>query len=118
MTKIILHFEGFVIFISAIIAYGVAGYSWWLFVVLLLAPDISMLGYLKNAKVGAYVYNIFHTYVIAFLILGLGYVIDSESVIAIGVIWIAHIGMDRLFGFGLKYTDSFQSTHLGTLKKG
>lgn len=117
MTKTILHFEGLAIFISSIIVYGMVEYNWWLFAVLLLAPDLSMLGYLKNEKIGAYVYNIFHTYVIALLVLGLGYVMDVNLLIAIGVIWTAHIGMDRLFGFGLKYTDSFQSTHLGKLKK-
>ena len=117
MVKVILHIEGLAIFVSAAIVYGMAGHSWWLFAVLLLAPDLSMLGYLKNEKVGAYIYNIFHNYVVVLPIIGLGYVMDVNVLLAIGIIWVAHIGMDRMFGFGLKYTDSFQSTHLGKLKE-
>jgi|SRR5699024_2124512 len=113
MPKLMLHLEGMVVFISAIMIYGTMEYSWWLFVILLLAPDLSMIGYLKNEAVGAYVYNVFHTYVLSLLVIGVGYFIESNLVIALGIIWTAHIGMDRMFGFGLKYTDGFQSTHLG-----
>lgn len=113
MTKIILHLEGLTVFIGSMLVYGMIDYSWWLFVILLLAPDLSILGYLKNERVGAYVYNIFHTYVLAFLVIGTGYFMEMKLLIGLGVIWISHIGMDRMFGFGLKYTDGFQSTHLG-----
>jgi len=117
MVKIILRIEGLAIFISAAIVYGMVGHSWWLFAVLLLAPDLSMLSYLKNERIGAYVYNVFHTYVFALPVTGLGYMMDIGWLIAIGIIWVAHIGMDRMFGFGLKYTDNFHSTHLGKLKE-
>lgn len=112
MTKAFLHVEGLAVLIGAVIVYGMSEYNWWLFIILLLAPDISMLGYLRNEKVGAYVYNIFHTYVIALLAIGLGYFMEASLLMALGIIWTAHIGMDRMLGFGLKYTDSFQATHL------
>lgn len=117
MTKAFLHTEGLAVFIGSIIAYGTTDYSWWIFIILLLAPDLSMLGYLQNEKVGAYVYNVFHTYVLALFVIGIGYLMASTFLIGLGFIWTAHIGMDRMLGFGLKYTDSFQSTHLAGPKK-
>src|SRR5699024_302243 len=105
MVKMVLHMEGMIIFIGAMIIYGMMDYNWWLFIILLLAPDVSMLGYLKNEIFCSYIYYIFHTYVLAFLVIGIGYWTQTTLLIGIGIIWVAHIGMDRLFGFGLKDTN-------------
>lgn len=87
-------------------------FSIWLFFVLLLVPDITMIGYIFNKKIGAVVYNFGHSF-ISPLLLALGYLYFLNNyLLLISIIWIAHIFMDRLFGFGLKYQDSFKETHI------
>jgi len=82
---------------------------------LTLAPDISMLGYLLNNKVGAMVYNLFHTYSLSIGLVICGLILSNETVLAIGIIWCAHIGMDRMIGYGLKYSTEFKDTHLNRI---
>ena len=83
-----------------------------LFFILLLTPDISMLGYLLNNKVGAMIYNLFHTYSLSIGLVICGLILSNETVLVIGIIWSAHIGMDRMIGYGLKYSTEFKDTHL------
>src|SRR5690606_16888758 len=90
-------------------------YSWWLFILLILLPDIGMLGYLINKKVGAMLYNSFHHKGIALMILLIGYLFNIIELQLIGIILFAHASLDRIFGYGLKYPDSFQNTHLGKI---
>ena len=71
-----------------------------------------MLGYLLNNKVGAIIYNLFHTYVMTILVILCGLFFSNAIVLAIGIIWTAHIGMDRMIGYGLKYPTAFKDTHL------
>jgi hypothetical protein len=89
--------------------------SWWLRILLFLLPDISMLGYLVNTIVGAFSYNLFHHKGIAVMITILGFHFGSIGLEVAGIILFGHASMDRLFGYGLKYTDSFKHTHLGWL---
>lgn len=92
-------------------------YAWWWFPVLLLTPDIGMIGYLFNTKIGAFTYNAFHHKAIA-IILGLsGFYLNNSLLILIGVILFSHASFDRVFGYGLKYPDSFKNTHLGSIGK-
>jgi hypothetical protein len=63
--------------------------------------------------VGAFIYNLGHTYAIAALVAGSGLLAQNDLVIALGILWFAHIGMDRAAGYGLKYDDAFGHTHLG-----
>jgi hypothetical protein len=92
--------------------------SWMLFGVLFLAPDLSMLGYLGGPSFGAAIYNLVHT-LAPVLALGLvGWSRNSRELIAITLIWIAHIAMDRVLGFGLKYPTFFKDTHLQRLETG
>lgn len=87
----------------------------WLFFVLLLVPDITMIGYAINKKIGAIVYNFGHSFILP-LLLALCYLYFSKDyLLIISIIWIAHIFMDRLLGFGLKYQDSFNNTHIQRL---
>jgi hypothetical protein len=91
------------------------GVSWWWLVVFILAPDITILGYLINPKVGAYGYNLIHTYSLAIVLGLIGLILGHISIEVAGVILGCHIGMDRSFGFGLKYIDNFKHTHLDML---
>ncbi len=92
-------------------------YSWWVFPACILLPDLSMIGYLVNTKTGAWIYNFFHHKLIAIAILGLGYWLDNSLLILTGVILLGHSAMDRMFGYGLKFSDSFKNTHLGRIGK-
>lgn len=112
MNKILLRLEGLVVFILCLSIYGYYELSWLLFIILLFAPDISMLGYFINKKIGAFVYNIFHTYTISVPVTVIGFLSAQPIFFTVGLIWTAHIGMDRLFGFGLKYPTDFKDTHL------
>ncbi len=74
-----------------------------------------MLAYGINNHVGANIYNLFHTYIISILIVIIGAYFKIDIVIMIGLIWTAHIGMDRMFGYGLKYETDFKDTHIQRL---
>lgn len=112
MNKLLLHAEGLAVFLLSLYVYGQQGFSWILFCALLLAPDISMVGYIKDTKLGATIYNVFHTYVISIAVVVLSLYLSNDTILAIGIIWTAHIGMDRMFGYGLKYPTHFKDTHL------
>ncbi|MDL4839891.1 DUF4260 domain-containing protein [Aquibacillus rhizosphaerae] len=95
--------------------YTLLDFPIWLFFVLLFIPDITMVGYAFNNKIGAKVYNLGHSFVLP-LLLAIGYFFFlNEHLLIIIIIWIAHIFMDRLLGFGLKYQDSFNQTHIQRL---
>ena len=115
--KALLRFEGATLFAASIALFAVQGLQWWLYPALLLVPDIFMLGYLRNTKLGSIIYNLGHSYPIAALVTVLGFVLASPLTIGIGAIWFGHIGWDRMFGYGLKYGTSFKHTHLGDLEK-
>ena len=91
--------------------------SFWLWAILFFSPDIGMLGYLVNTKVGAVVYNLFHHKGIAIALAAIGYYFQNDIVIATGILLFTHASFDRIMGYGLKYEDSFKNTHLGRLLK-
>lgn len=111
LIKTLLHLEGLTVFLLCLYFYSYHDFSWILFFILLLAPDISMLGYLLNNKVGAIIYNLFHTYSIAIPVALIGSILSNSILLAAGLIWTAHIGMDRMVGYGLKYPTAFKDTH-------
>lgn len=113
LPRALLHVEGAVLLAMAVLLYAENGVSWWLFLVLLLAPDVGMVGYLGGTRTGAVVYNLFHAYPAPGLLAAIGVLADRPTVVAVALIWFAHIGMDRLFGYGLKYPTDFKDTHLG-----
>lgn len=90
-------------------------FAWWWFPALILTPDFSMIGYLLNPKIGAWLYNFVHHKLLAIVILICGYVVDNSTLVLIGSILFAHSAMDRIFGYGLKYEDAFSNTHLGKI---
>jgi len=87
----------------------------WLWGLLFFAPDISMLGYLVDTKVGAISYNLFHHKGLAIVLAIAGYYWQNETILSIGILLCAHSSFDRIWGYGLKYVDSFKNTHLGRL---
>lgn len=109
--KWLLRAEGAAIFLASLVFYDLRGYSWWLFLILFLVPDLSMLGYLRSPGVGTWIYNLVHTE-IAPILLGLSGLLFVRGVLAYSLIWLAHIGFDRMLGFGLKYPTRFNDTHL------
>ncbi|RYE52360.1 MAG: DUF4260 family protein [Hyphomicrobiales bacterium] len=105
----------------AALVFGVAAYAWldqsWLvFGLLFLAPDLFMLGYLRSAPVGAMTYNLGHTYVAPALLALLGLLVGPVA-FGLAAIWVAHIGFDRMLGYGLKLNGGFEQTHLGLIGK-
>jgi hypothetical protein len=115
--RMILKLEGFALFVLCLYAYAKLGYSWWLFGALIFAPDLGMAGYLKNARLGAQLYNTFHITALPIGVGAWGYAWSEPLALAIAVIWLAHIGMDRMLGYGLKYETGFSDTHLGKIGK-
>jgi hypothetical protein len=112
MVKTLLRLEGFVLLVASLYFYHLSGASWWLFGILLLSPDVFMIGYLKDKAYGAKLYNISHTYVLAFVLIVVGIALDTRIFVSLGLIVMAHVSMDRMLGFGLKYPDSFKNTHM------
>ncbi len=111
----LLRVENAVILAGAVTAYGLAGGNWWLFALLLLAPDLSFLAYSAGEQTGARVYNLVHTYALPAVLGAIGWFGGVDWLVPVALVWIAHIGMDRALGFGLKYPASFKDTHLGRM---
>lgn len=108
--------EGLVALGFGVIAYASLGQSWLVFAVLFLAPDLFMLGYLRSARIGAMSYNLGHTYVAPALLALLGFLVGPLA-FGLAAIWVAHIGFDRMRGYGLKLNGGFEQTHLGLIGK-
>lgn len=114
MKNLIL-LEEAAMFSLSIFLFNQLPFAWWWYLALILTPDIGMLGYLVNTKVGAITYNFFHHKAVAITVLITGYIVGDQIVILSGIILFGHSSLDRVFGYGLKYSDSFQNTHLGQL---
>jgi len=112
LPNILLRAESAAVLIGALALYAHQGGSWGTFILLLLVPDLSALGYLVNPRIGALGYNIGHFYVLPALLLALSWNAGWSAGIQLALIWFAHIGMDRVIGYGLKYAIEFKSTHL------
>jgi hypothetical protein len=110
----LLRLEGLAMAAVSAQLYARTGASWWLFAALWLAPDLSMLGYLgKRPCRAARIYNAFHTYSVPMVLALASLLLHAGLLTAIVLIWINHIGVDRLLGYGLKYSAGFRFTHLG-----
>ena len=115
---LLLRLEGLAVAAISAALYARTGASWWLFAALWLAPDLSMLGYLTGRPCwGARIYNAFHTYLLPGVLALAALVVQAHAVMPLALIWINHIGVDRLLGYGLKYSDGFGFTHLGRLRR-
>ena len=114
-VKILLRLEGLTLFAAMLVLYATWGGSWWIFAILFLAPDLSFAAYLIDPKTGALVYNAAHSYMAPVALLTLGFALGEPLILSIAMIWLAHIGIDRALGYGLKYTAGFGFTHLGRI---
>ncbi len=113
--KTTLKLEELGMFILGVFLFTQLSYAWWWFLVLILLPDIGMLGYLISTKEGAIAYNIFHHKGLAIVIYLMGIYVDIELLKLIGIILFSHASLDRIFGYGLKFKDDFKNTHLGEI---
>lgn len=115
--KNLLKTEEAVLLVLAIYLNTLLPYTWWWYWVLFLTPDIGMLGYLLNSRVGAFTYNVFHFRGMAICFYLAGLVAEEPMLQFVGLILLGHISFDRMLGYGLKYDDHFQNTHLGWIGK-
>jgi hypothetical protein len=115
MPRLLLRLEGLALFILATWVFALTGASWWLYAILFLTPDLSFAGYLAGPRPGAWAYNALHSTLGPAVLAGLGLFLDHSMLLGIAAIWAAHIGFDRMLGYGLKYTSGFNDTHLGRI---
>lgn len=112
LPHVLLRLEGLAVLVASLVLYFHADFGWLLLIVLLLAPDLSFAGYAFGQRVGAAAYNTVHTEVFPIALGTAGVVSDAETAISVALIWLAHIGADRLLGYGLKYPTAFKDTHV------
>lgn len=103
------------LFLASLYFYIYLDFNIWLFIIFLFSMDIFMLGYLKDNKIGAYMYNFGHSMIMPSILIVIGTMGSLRLLLAIGLIWFAHIGWDRALGYGLKYESGFKHTHLGSI---
>ena len=116
-VRTLLRLEGLTLFAGMTLLYAVWGGSWWVYAILFLVPDLSFAAYLAGPRFGAMVYNAAHSYMAPMTLMVTGFATASPLVLSIAIIWLAHIGLDRALGFGLKYSAGFGFTHLGRIGK-
>jgi hypothetical protein len=119
-VRTLLRLEGLALFAAMITLYAVWGGKWWAFAFLFLAPDLSFAAYLAGPRIGALVYNAAHSTLgpIAIALMGFSHAFGDRPIPQLAMIWLAHIGIDRALGYGLKYGSGFAHTHLGSIGKG
>lgn len=100
-------------FLLSILLFSQLDYAWGVFPACILLPDLSMVGYLVNPKMGAWLYNFFHHKLMGIAVFILGVWLGNSLITLTGVILFGHSAMDRVFGYGLKFNDHFEHTHLG-----
>jgi hypothetical protein len=114
-VRILLRLEGLALFAGMTALYGEWDGSWTVYFLLFLVPDLSFLAYLSGASFGALVYNAAHSYMAPVALMTAGFGFASPLTLSIAMVWLAHIGIDRALGYGLKYSAGFNFTHLGRI---
>lgn len=113
----LLRLEGLALLVSALALYARLDGTWWWIPVLFLVPDIAAIGYLAGNRIGAMAYNAVHTTVLPTALGIIGLAAGSDTTMLLALIWLFHIGIDRIAGYGLKYPDQFGHTHLGSKRR-
>ena len=113
--RLILRAEGAALLVLATAGFALTGISWWLYALLFFAPDLAMAAYAAGPRLGALAYNTAHTSVLPALLAGVGAIAETPLALAVAAVWAAHIGFDRMLGYGLKYDTGFHDTHLGRI---
>jgi len=107
--------EGGVLLALSLLVYWKFAGPWLVYVLLILAPDLFMLGYLGGPRLGAAVYNLGHTWLFPGILAAVGIIAGTSFAVDVALIWLGHIGLDRLLGYGLKLPTAFRDTHLGRI---
>jgi hypothetical protein len=115
LPRLAARLEGASVFAAGFALYLHFDYGWMALLVLALAPDLSMLGYLGGSRIGALSYDVAHAYVGPLLLASIGVLGSADLAVQLALIWGAHIGADRALGYGLKYPTGFKQTHLQRL---
>src|SRR5690349_4762637 len=113
--KNLIKIEELFLFGLALFLFSGLGYSWGWYALLFFAPDLSMISYLANPRVGAWTYNLIHHKGIAVALYMVGYLLALPALMFVGTILLGHSSLDRVLGYGLKHEDAFQNTHLGRI---
>ena len=112
MPRLLLRLEGAAVLAGSLVLYFQEGFGWLALVLLALAPDLAMAGYAAGERVGAAAYDLAHNEVLPIGLGVAGVLADGGLAVQLALIWLAHIGLDRLVGYGLKYPTAFRDTHL------
>ncbi len=112
LPRLLLRLEGAAVLAGSLVLYFDQGFDWLLLVVLALAPDLAMVGFAAGERVGVAAYDLVHTEVLPVALGIVGFLADRDLAVRLALIWLAHIGADRLLGYGLKYPTAFRDTHL------
>jgi hypothetical protein len=115
MPGILLRLEGLVLLAAAVALYATQGFGWIAFGVLLLVPDLAALGYLIGVRAGSLSYNLAHALIVPVVLAVAAVLSGNALLLQLALIWLAHIGMDRAVGYGLKFSDSPRRTHLSDM---
>ena len=113
--KTLIRLEEIGEFLFSIYLFSLLPYPWWFYPLFFFAPDLSMLGYLISPRFGAITYNLIHHKAIALGLFAAGSLLHFPIISLFGVLFLGHSSLDRVLGYGLKYTDSFNNTHLGII---
>ena len=113
--KTLLRLEELLLFGLSLFLFSQLDYSWGWYALLFLAPDLSMLGYLTNPRLGAWTYNLVHHKGLAVALYVFGSLFAVPWLMFAGTLLLGHSSFDRVLGYGLKYEDAFQNTHLGRI---
>jgi hypothetical protein len=113
--KTTLRLEELAGFLFSIYLFSLLSFPWWVYILLLLTPDLSMLGYAAGPRVGAFTYNLIHHKAVSLGLIVLGGLLSIPSISLAGTVLLGHLSLDRVVGYGLKHSDSFNHTHLGAI---
>jgi hypothetical protein len=114
-VKALLRIEGLCVLLASLFSYSKYGSGWAIFTWCFLLPDLSFIGYVAGARIGAFTYNAAHSYIGPMMCLCMWLMLSIPASLTIALIWLAHIGFDRALGYGLKYSAGFGYTHLGRI---
>jgi hypothetical protein len=112
MPRLLLHLEGAAVLAGSLVLYFHEGFGWLALVLLVLAPDLAMAGYAAGERIGSVTYDLAHNEVLPIALGVAGVLADGGLALQLALIWLAHTGLDRLVGYGLKYPSAFNDTHL------
>ncbi len=116
-VMMLLRLEGCAVLLVSLLLYNHLSGHWGRFALGFFVPDLAMAGYLAGNRAGAIIYNLTHSYTGPLLLIAIALLMQASSAVTLGIIWTAHIGFDRMLGYGLKYARGFSFTHLGAIGK-